>query len=152
MPIFLPGSPRIKLLLSVGAPVVYLPMPDPGYPTIEWAEKSFKTDLINGSESCRRLGYIPQITLKWGAYDDRTTEGVTLGIANGNRASFTDLMSILDSAPGTISISPGPSAGGFVAQSWTVSGAGVLPGGYAKDLSITLRGGTICPTKVLGSF
>ncbi len=152
MTIFVPGTPRIKLTTVLGAPVVYLPMPDPGFPTLEWVEKSYKTDLINGSESCRRLGYIPEITLKWGAYDDRTTEGVAIGLANGNRPSFADLMSILDSAPGSISISPGPSAGGFAAQSWSVKTVGVLPGGFAKDLSITLRGGTICSTKVLGSF
>ena len=152
MALFAPGSPRIKLLTVGGVPIVYLPMPDEGYPTIEWVEKSFKTELIDGSESVRRLGWVPQITFHWSAYDDRSNEGRALGIANGNKPSITDLMSILDSTPGTISVSPGPSAGGLTAQSWTVNAIGVHPGGYAKGLEIVFRAGSIYTTKVLGAF
>ncbi len=130
-----------------------LPMPDPGYPTLEWVEKAFKTDLVDGSESLRRLGWIPVLTLKWSAYDDRNTEGWTLGGPGvGNRPSYLDLMALLDNAPGGISVSPGPTAGGFIAQSWTVNATGILPNGFAKDLQITFRGGAICSTKTLGAF
>ena len=152
MSYFAPGTPRIRLLTIVGGPIVYLPMPDAGYPTVEWDEKSFKTDLIDGSESLRRLGWIPVLTMRWAAYDDREDEGRPIGRANGNRPSIVDLMSILDSVPGTISVSPGPSAGGFIAQSWSMNGIGVHPGGFAKNVEVTFRGGAICATKVLGAF
>jgi len=151
MPIFAPGTPRIKVIAS-GA-VLWLPMPDEGLPTIQWIPKGPVKELIDGSELWRQLGWIPEITMSWSAYDDRANEGFTIGAANGNRPAITDLLTVLSGAPGSFSISPGPAAGGFVVQSWHESPIGVTGGqGWAKGLQVTFRGGTICSSKILGAF
>jgi len=110
-------------------------------------------ELYDGSEVWRQLGWIPVIVMRWSAYDDRPGEGYTLGIADGQRPAITDLLNILSYAPGMFSVSPGPAAGGFVAQSWKESAIGVIGNaGYAKGLEVTFRGGAICANKTLGTF
>jgi len=157
MGLFAPGTPRIALTDGNGNKVktLYLPVPDrTGGLTLEWVEKAFYTDLIDGSESCRRLGWIPQLVLKYAAYNDLlNTTGRTLGGNDGNLADINALLSLLDAAPGLLKVSPGPSAGGFVVMKTTVSALGVAGvQGIATGLQITLRGGSICATKTLGAF
>ena len=147
-----PGTPRIKLLTVTGTPVLWLPQPNPGQPSLQWIPKGIVKELYDGREVWRQLGWIPELTIEWSIYDDRSTEGWTIGTANGNRPAVSDLLAILSGAPGSFSISPGPSAGGFVPQSWKESAIGVVPGGYAKGLQLTLRGGAIYSSKVLGAF
>ena len=149
--IFLPGTPRLKLL-PAGTTILWLPMPDAGSPTLEFIAKGMKVDLIDGSEAWRQLGWVPKLTMKWAAYDDRAGEGWVLGQANGNRPSMTDLLAVLSGGPGSFSVSPGPSAGGFAVQSWEVSPIGVAYGGIAKGVSITFTGGSILPSMALGAF
>lgn len=158
-----PGTPRIRLLNVAGTPVLYLPMPNKGLPTMEWVEKGQIKELFDGSEANRRLGWIPQLTLRWSVYLDQIqasfTEGVTpgawglvIGTANGQMPSMADLLTILSGAPGSISISPGPSAGGFVAQSWKIKPIGVNPLGQADGVEIVFRGGAIQSSMALGGF
>ena len=153
MGLFAPGTPRLKLISS--GLTLYLPPPDKGQGvTLEWVEKAFNADLIDGSESCRRLGWIPQVTLKYGAYNDvLRTCGLTIGGANGNLADINSLLALLDTAPGLLRFSPGPAAGGFVVNRVTVGAMGIAGAqGIATGLSITLRGGVIYSAKILGAF
>ena len=166
MPIFAPGMPR--LALSNGLPVnsvtgplgpyvkslfVYLPAPDKGAPTLEWIEKGFNPELINGGESNRRLGWLPQLVLRWAVYPDLDGQGLTIGGANGNLAGYASLMALLDVAPGLLVISPGPSAGGFLVNKVTTNPVGVIGmNGFAAGLEVTFRGGLPYPSKILGAF
>jgi len=151
-----PGTPRIAILNTDGSTnrMLYLPAPDRGSGVAqEWQEKSILTELIDGSEQCRRLGWIPSLTLKWAIYNDvLQNTPYSIGVLNGQMASYDTLMSILDGAPGTLKISPGPSAGGFVVQSVKTSPVGIAGPGLAAGLQVTFRGGAICPTKTLGVF
>jgi hypothetical protein len=151
--IFAPGTPRIGLLTGgVRTATLWLPMPDAGFPTLAWIEKGQVRTLYDGSEAWRQLGWVPELVLKWAFYDDRATEGFSLGLADGDRPALTDLLSVLSGAPASFSISPGPSAGGFTVQSWKVNPIGVAPGGYAKGLQVTCRGGAIQSSQTLGTF
>jgi hypothetical protein len=157
MGLFTPGNPRIALLDGAGNKLktLYLPAPDKtGGVTLEWIEKAFYTDLVDGSEATRRLGWIPQMVMKWNAYNDLLpTSGRAIGAADGNVATMVALLALLDAPPGFLSASPGPSAGGFVVQRVKVAPIGIAGAqGVATGVEITLRGGAICATKTLGAF
>lgn len=157
MGLFTPGTPRIALLDGSGNKLktLYLPEPDrQNGVNLEWVEKASYTDLVDGSESCRRLGWIPVLTLSWAAYNEVfSITGRTIGGADGNQADLLSLLALLDADPRRLKVSPGPSAGGFVAGRVTVSGMGVVGGiGIATGLKITIRGGPICSSKVLGAW
>jgi len=151
---FAPGTPRLAVLDSTGAKVktLVLPMPNEGEPKVRFLEEQDETKLYNRARRTRIFGYIPEVTLTWSAYDDRTGEGVTIGTADGNRPSAADLLVLLSSGPGLLKFSPGPSAGGFVVQTVEVGESGVTSQGYAKDLKVTLRGGDLLTTRALGSW
>jgi hypothetical protein len=168
MGLFAPGIARLATLAVVDTPssktaTCYLPMPDRGYPTLEWIEVGYKTDLINGSKSNRRLGWIPQLTFKWAIYVDQIqaslAEGVTtgawgyiIGPGNGQMLSLNDLMTALSAAPAMIEISPGLTAGGFCPQSWTIKAIGTNPLGQAEGLEIVFQGTDIQSSMALGAF
>lgn len=136
---------------GVKTSVYYLP--SPSKITETWIEKGINTELINGAESNRRLGFIPEVTITWSIYDDVNPRwGYAIGNANGQQLTFDGLMSWLDGAPGYISFSPGLTAGGFVVNTVKINNYGVMVGGFITDLQITLRSGTIYNTKQLGAF
>jgi len=149
------GCPRIALLDGLGTKIKTLSLPAPDRAdgvTLEWVEKAYDTDLIDGSESCRRLGFIPVLTLKYAAYNDLIrTSALTIGGLDGNMADILSLLSILDTAPGYLKVSPGPTSGGFVVNKTVVAAMGIS-GPVTTGLQIVLRGGGICPTKVLGAW
>jgi hypothetical protein len=156
MGLFFPGTPRIALL-SGGVKILtlYLPPPDKGKGLgLEFIEKGFYPELIDGSESCRRLGWIPELKLQWTAYNDLIPiQGWTIGAANGNQASVSALLAMLDNTPGTVEISPGPSAGGFIINKTTIPSFGIAGAqGIVTGLQITLRGGAILTSKALGAW
>ena len=134
----------------------YLPPPDNDSGlTLEWCQKDFTTDLIDGSESTRRLGWIPELTLNWTVFDDVNARyGYTIGTANGNQLTFPGLLSVLDTTPGYLKICPSLSANtGFVVNKVTVAAIGIIgPTGLAHNVSIVLRGQSIFSTKVLPTF
>ena len=158
MPVFFPGNPRIAQLDPGGSGAkvltLYLPVPNREQgATLEWVEKSSNEELYDGSECCRRLGWIPEVVLTWDIYDDvNQMSPYPLGTTNNCQATYAALMAILDTAPGFLSVSPGAGAGGFVVNSVKVSPIGMVGYGFAAGLSVTLRGGTICSTKTLGAF
>ena len=157
MPLFTPGTPRVALLDASQNKVktLYLPMPDSeNGVTLEWVEKAIYSDLIDGSESCRRLGWIPELKLRWSAYNDiQQDSGRPIGGCDGNQADLNSLMALLDTPPGFLQVSPGPSAGAFVVNRVTVGAMGVAGfQGVATGLQITFRGGAIYPAKVLGAW
>jgi len=128
-------------------------LPAPSDIKLSWEEKGINSVLYNGAESNRRLGFIPQIELTWSIYDDVNNRyGYTIGTSNGNQLTFDGLMSVLDTAPGFLSFSPGLTTGGFVINQVKVNSFGVMIGNFVTGLSITLRGGNIVSTKTLGAF
>ena len=145
------GTPRLAL---IGGNSYFLPPPDKGSLTLEWVEKAIDSNLVDGSESCRRLGWLPQLTMSWATYNDfLNTTGKTIGSANGNLLDFASLLAVLDNAPGTLKVSPGPSAGGFVINKTTISPVSVAGNpGITTGLKLTFRGGAICASKTLGAF
>jgi hypothetical protein len=155
--IFKPGLPRIALLSGYAGTKVktlWLPSPDPGQPTLEWIEKGFNAELIDGSESNRRLGWLPELRMKWSFYNEIDPGGnLTVGSADGNVADLVTLLALLDNPPGWLTCSPGPTAGGFLVNRVTLSPIGVVtPLGIPEGLELTLRGGLIYSSKVLGTF
>jgi len=121
--------------------------------TLEWVEKNIVKELIDGSETCRRFGWIPQLSCTWSIYDDvNALYGKTIGTATGNQLSFAGLMSVLDNKPAALWISPSLTAGAFQPGSVSVSAIEAISGGFASSLQITFRGGTIYSTKILGAY
>ena len=103
------GPLRIATLNSdgTGTKVNTYYLPAPSDIKITWEEKGINSILYNGSESNRRLGFIPQVDITWSIYDDINNRyGYTIGTANGNQLTFDGLMSVLDATPGFISFSP----------------------------------------------
>lgn len=161
----LPGTPRLAVLNPDGskAKSLWLPMPDKGLPKIEWEQRKVATDLFDGGKAIRRLGFLPKLTLHWAIYLDQIQasfqEGVTvgawgqvIGANDGQMPSMNDLLLILSAAPGSISVSPGPSAGGFIAQDWDIKAIGTNPLGQAEGVEIAFEGGTVMSTMVLEAF
>lgn len=158
MSLFLPGRARIKVysasdLLTLQK-TLYLPPPDAGDGvTLEFAEKSFKNDLVDGSERTRRLGWIPVLTLKWKVYNDTAGQGLTVGSADGNLLGITDLLTILSLDAARLKVSPGPAAGGFQVDSVKTSGLGIAGlQGFGAGVSVTFRGRSIQADQALGTF
>jgi len=158
MTYFQPGALRIATLSPADQVTklgtFYLPSPNRSNGlAFEWIEKSLTKELIDGSESTRRFGFIPQVTLSWSIYDDlNPLYGYPIGSATGNQLSFPALLAIMDITPGFIRFSPSTVDGGFNVYSVKIAKLGVTIAGLVTGLSITLRGGEILPTKVLGAF
>jgi len=155
MTFILPGTPRIALLdaTQLKLKTLFLPAPDKGSPKLEWIEKGINSDLVDGSESNRRLGFIPELTLSWEVYNDTDGQGHAIGGNDQCLADIASFLAIMDAPPGYISISPGPSAGGFVVNKTTIRPIGIIGmAGFAAGLEVTFRGGTILPSKLLGAF
>jgi hypothetical protein len=153
-----PGTPRIALLNSDGvtyASVNYLPPPDANNGMqLEWEEKNQTKVLIDGSEATRRLGWVPNLTLRWTVYNDvLRMNAYPIGSANGDQLDIISFLALLDNPCGSLYISPGPSAGGFVVQTTKISPIGIVTGsGIAAGVEINFRGGSIYSSKVLGAF
>ena len=161
-----PGTPRIALcdphnerkLLTQ-----YLPICDPGYPKYDPSEVKILKTLIQGSNRNRRLGWVPQLTMRWEIYLDQIqaslTEGATVGAwgfvmgpLDGQMPTMADLLNLLSAPPGGLKVSPGPSAGGFIAEDWTVKAIGVNQLGLATGLEIEFVGRNIQQTPALWGF
>jgi hypothetical protein len=164
MGLFVPGIPRLGILTSgVRTSTLYLPMPDKGLPEVEWIDQKQVVKLWDGSFATRRLGFVPRLTFRWSVYVDQITAsftdgftegawGITIGSSNGQMPSILDLLLVLSATPGTISVSPGPSAGGFAAQDWDIKPIKSSPTGHAVGLEIAFTGGQSQASMVLGSF
>ena len=148
------GIIRLAQLWSVGggkARVLYLPVPSKDGLSLEWEQKATSKDLINGSPRTRVLGYVPVLTCKWSAYDDRPWNGYVIGTNDGCRPDLESLLIVLSQPTGMLAISPGPSAGGFVVDSVNVSGLGKA-GQFYTGLQVVFRGRDIAPEMALGPF
>lgn len=157
MALFYPGTPRIALLnadLTLNK-TCYLPPPsnDEGV-GLTWEEKNQVKTVIDGSERCWRLGWIPELTLSWKYYDDFSKRWPhPVGNADGNLLDINSLLALLATPPGLLKISPGPSAGGFLVQSHKVAELRIATDmGITAGLRITFRGGKICSSMILESF
>jgi hypothetical protein len=135
------------------AKTLYLPPPDRKNPKLEWETKGTKQELLDGSERMRVLGYLPVLTLKWSAYDDRPGQGYTLGTADGQRPTLEQLLQVLSGTPGTLRVSAGPApAGGFTCGEIKVGGAVLLAPGIGGDLQIVFRGRQVLSSRYLEAF
>lgn len=155
MPLFTPGSPRLRLLNSDGTTNKTLNLPPPtrdGGVTLEWVEVSETKRLVNGSEVCLRRGWIPELTLRWKLYDDVSPTTINVGSGNGQTADMATLLAMLDAAPGRIRVSPGPTAGGFTVNRTEIRPLGIRGPGMAAGVEITLRAGKVFSAKTLEAF
>lgn len=158
MSLFLPGTPRLKVYSAADLvtlqKTLYLPPPNVGDGVLlDFAEKSFHKELVDGSERHRRLGYVPQLTLKWKVYNDSADQGFTIGQADGNMLGITDLLAILSLSADRIKVSPGPAAGGFQCSRISVSSLGILGrAGFGSGVSVTFRGRNVQADQALGTF
>lgn len=150
------GPIRLAVLKADGVTkdkTLYLPTPDKGYPRLEFAKKSSSVELETGDERTRLLGYIPVLTCRWSAYDDRSGRGYTIGVADGNRPAYADLLTILSGATKTLKVAPGPSTvGGFIVDRADLKELGVAGTETLMGLEVTFRGRDILATMALGSF
>lgn len=139
--------------LRSGASVWHLPPADKGGISMTWEEVSIDSKLIDGSESTRRLGWIPELSLSWAAYNDRqANHGLAIGSNSGQLLDFASLLSVLDAAPGTLKISL-DGVHGFTINKSTVAPFGVAgKPAIATGVQITFRGGGIRSTKTLGAL
>ena len=157
MTFFNNGTPRLATLDPAGSgsktATYYLPVPDDDGVKLEWIEKSDTYELVNGSEGIYLLGYLPELTITWSVYDDKTAGyGYQVGSNSGNQLDFASLMTVLATSSGFLSVSPGPNAGGFIVNKTSISPTGVSTGGCATNLSIVFRGTTIQANRLLGAF
>lgn len=150
-----PGPIRLAVLNADGskAKTLYLPPPDKKNPKIEWEVKGTKQELLDGSPRMRIQGYLPVLTVKWSAYDDREGQGYALGTDNGQRPTLEQLLRILSGPPGTLRVSAGPApAGGFTCGEIQVGGAVLLGAGIGGDLQIVFRGRQVLSGRYLEAF
>jgi hypothetical protein len=147
------GVIRLALLNTDGtkAKTLLLPPPTPGGVDLEWARKATTKELLDGSERTRLRGYLPVLTCKWPAYDDRTGQGVVIGTADGQRPALEDLLWFLSQPTGKIRVSPGTAAGGFTVDSIQVQPLG-KKGPFYTGLQVVFRGRDALPTMTLGVF
>lgn len=146
------GPPRLAVLnpdLTVSKTLL-LPPPKKGDGiALEFIPKGVDRELEDYSESGFNAGYLPVLTLKWDAYDDRDGEGVTIGTADGNRPSLLQLLPIL-SVRGLLRVSPGPAGtGGFRVEKATPAAIGLAGQRFGKGVSITFRGKSLLDTMAL---
>jgi len=151
-----PGPIRLAVLNTLGGTklkTLYLPTPDKGSPELEWVAKKNDTDLIDGSERSRILGAIPVLRVKWTPYDDRSTNGYTIGVADGNRPTPEQLFALIyGTASGFLKVSTGNGASplGFV-----VGRVDIEKISYKAafvNFSLTFRGRDIVTNATLGAF
>lgn len=120
---------------------------------LEWEEQSFNAKLITGGESNRRLGFLPILTLSWSVYDDKNAlYGNSIGGLAGQQLDYNSLLSILDTTPGYLWVSPSMSGPGFIVNTAKINRTGIVAGNFATGVSITFKGGTIYPTKTLQAY
>lgn len=150
------GPIRLAVLRTDGVTkdkTLYLPAPDRGFPKLEFVKKSSTVDLETGDERTRLLGFLPVLTCRWTAYDERSGHGYTIGTADGNRPGYADLLVVLSGATKTLKVSPGPSTvGGFVVDRVDIKELGVAGPDLLMGLEVTFRGRDILSTMALGSW
>lgn len=158
MSLIVPGTPRLKVYaandLVTLQKTLYLPAPSAGDGVgLEFVQKAFRKELVDGSERSRRLGYLPVLTLKWKVYNDNADQGFTIGQADGNMLGIADLLAITSLDADRIKVSPGPAAGGFQCSQITVSGLGIIGrSGFASGVQVTFRGRNVQADQSLGTF
>ena len=164
MPYQTPGLPQIALLATANntasrVKTLFLPMPNKGLPLVDYIEKGQVKPLVDGSEANRRLGWLPEVTLRWSVYADQIqasfTEGVTMGPwgitvgpNNGNMASMADLQALLSAAPGCLEINPNPAD----PTVRTITGAGVGVGTGANPSFQLQQASNLTYVNVLGTW
>ena len=160
-----PGTPRISYW-SGGSKLYtyYLPAPDNKSGVgLEWIQKGEWPELIDGSESARVYGWIPELTLSWEAYNDllplygypigtATNAQLLTGQANGTMLDFNTFMALLDCPVQCLEVSPSPSAGGLLPNKVDISSIGIIANGIAGGVKVKFRSGAIYQSKVLGAF
>lgn len=150
-----PGVIRLALLTTVDGSklkTLYLPPPARDGLSLEWLEQSSTMTLVSGSPRTRLLGFVPVLTVRWNVYDDRSGQGYTIGSADGNRPNLDSLMLLLSNPTGLIRVSPGPSAGGFTADSIQVKSFGVISPTFGSGLEVVFTGRTLVSTRSLEVF
>ncbi len=158
MSYIVPGTPRIALWTGgagIGSKVStwYLPAPDnKGGLKLAWVQKGWWPELIDGSESARVLGWLPELSLTWSAYNDVLPLYGTIGSASGDVLDINSLLAVLDNPASNLEVSPGPSAGGLFPAKITVNPLGIVANGIAAGLKLTFRSGAIYQQKILPAF
>ena len=147
------GVIRLALLNSDGTKIktLILPPPAPDGLSLEFIKKATTKDLVDGGDRTRVRGYLPVLTCKWPAYDDRTGQGVAIGTADGQRPTLEDLLWYLSQPTGKIKVSSGPTGGGFVVDAIDVHPLG-KKGPFYTGLQVVFRGRNPLSTMTLGAF
>lgn len=145
------GPIRMAVLNSSGVKLKTLILPTPSKDglELEWAEKSTTTELIDGSEKTRFLGFIPQLTVKWSAYDESVRGGIAIGTNDGQRPTLESLLPLL--VNNMVRVSPGMTAGGFTAAKVEVRSLG-KQGLLYTGLQVVFRGGAVRAQRDLEVF
>lgn len=129
----------------------YLPAPSMDGLELEWEEQSSTVTLATGGRRTRRVGFVPTLTVRWKLYDERTGQGYSIGIGDGERPTLEQLLVILSQATNTLKVSPGPAAGGFVVDQVVVKPIG-KKGPYYTGLQAAFHGRVSTDTRTLGTF
>lgn len=147
------GVIRLALLNVDGskAKTLLLPPPSDEGLSIQWVKKASTEELLDGSPRTRLLGFLPVVTCRWNAYDERTGQGYTIGTADGQRPGLEDLLWFLSQPTGKLKLSPGLAAGGFVVDAVDVDPIGKR-GGIFTGIQATFRARDTSPTMTLGAF
>ena len=157
-----PGPIHLAVIKEDGTTdkTLILPAPDRKDGLVyEPQEKAITRELVDGSERKRRLGWLPVLRLKYAVYDDRTGEGYTIGTANGNRPSASDLLSLLGSAlPGRLKVSLGPvpaspgTVPGFIVGSVKLPPSALVGRAFLGGWTLEFRGRDVMETAIPGNF
>lgn len=146
------GYLRLALLDAQGSKLktLILPPPDKNGFELDWEFKGNTFELDNGDEITRALGYLPVLTVRWAAYDERPGQ-YSVGLLDGQKPSLEALLDLLSQPTGRLRISPGLSAGGFTVDRAIVKPIG-RKGLIYTGLELTFRGRHVQPTRALEVF
>jgi hypothetical protein len=118
---------------------------------MEWVRKSNTEDLVTGGERTRVLGYLPVLSFKWNAYDERTGQGYPIGTSDGQRPGLEDLLVFLSQPSGFLRVGPGLNGGGFTVDSVTIQPFG-KKGNVYTGFQAVFRARDPLSTMSLGAF
>ena len=147
------GPIRLAHLNTAGTKLktFYLPAPSKGGLDLDWTKKATTVEMVDRSSRTRLDGFIPKLTVKWSAYDDRAGQGYTIGTSDGNRPTLESLLWYLSLTTGLIRVSPGLSAGGFTCDAVDVKALN-KEGTVYTGIEVTFLGRDLVATRTLDAF
>ena len=148
------GPIRLAFLNSGGAKLATFVLPSPSQKglSLDWQKKATTVELVDKSQRTRLDGFLPKLSVKWTAYDERPGQGYVIGTGDGQRPTLESLLWYLSQPTGLIRVSPGLAAGGFTCDTIDVQPIAKVNGAFYGGIEVVFWGRDIQTTRVLEVF